>query len=98
MLESEEKDAAARAGRKILADTMTSVEMAAHRRRNGIVLLPVGSFEMHGVHVGMSCDTFVTLAACRVLAEEWDAIVMPPIHYTFAGATAPFPGTVDVHP
>ncbi len=85
-------------GRKILADTMTSGEMAAHRARNGIVLLPVGCFEMHGPLVGMSCDSFLAEAACRVVAEEWDAIIMPTIHYTYPGATGTWPGTVCVLP
>ncbi|MFW6189732.1 MAG: creatininase family protein [Planctomycetota bacterium] len=81
-----------------MADTMASGEMAEHRRRDGIVLLPLGCFEMHGVQVGMGCDTFEALAACRVLAQELDAVVMPPIHYTFAGATGPWPGTVNLRP
>ena len=84
--------------RKIMADTMTSGELAAHRARNGIVLLPIGCFEMHGVHVGMSCDTFIAEAACRILAEGLGAVVFPPIHYTFPGATGPWPGTVSLTP
>ena len=83
---------------KIMADTMTSGEMAAHRDRNGILLLPLGCFDMHGVQVGMACDTFEAEAACRVLAEALDAVVLPPIHYTFAGATGPWPGTVNLLP
>jgi len=62
------------------------------------VLLPVGCFEMHDMHVGMSCDTFWAEAACRVLAEEWDAVVLPPIHYTYPGATSRWPGSVAVRP
>lgn len=84
--------------RKLLADTMTSAEMAAHRRRDGILLLPVGCFEMHDMHVGMSCDTFWAEATCRVLAEEWGAVVLPPVHYTYPGATSRWPGTVAVRP
>jgi len=84
--------------KKILADTMNTVEMAAHRRKNGIVLLPVGCFEMHGVQLGLGCDTFEAYAACRILAEEWDAVVMPPIYFTYSGATAPWPGTVSIMP
>lgn len=94
----EGKKTAAPGRKKVMADTMTCGEMAAHRRRNGIVLLPVGCFEMHGVQVGMGCDTFEAEAACRILAEELDAIVMPAISYTFAGATGPWPGTVNILP
>jgi len=81
-----------------MADTMTTGELAAHRRRNGIVLLPVGCHEMHGTQIGLGCDTFEAEAACRVLAPEWDAVVLPPIAYTFGGATGPWPGTVSLHP
>jgi len=84
--------------RKILADTLTTVEMAEHRRKNGIILLPVGCHEMHGTQIGCGCDTFEADAACRVLAEEWDAVVLPPISYTFGGATAPWPGSVSLTP
>jgi len=86
------------APRKIMADTMTTVELAAHRRRNGIVLLPVGCHEMHGTQIPVGCDTFEADAACRVLAPEWDAVVLPPIAFTFGGATGPWPGTVSLHP
>ena len=76
--------------RRVFADVMSSVEMAEHRKRDGIVLLPLGCFEMHCVHMGMSCDTFLVEAACRVLADEWDAVIMPPIHYTYPGASTPW--------
>jgi len=83
---------------KRTADTMTSPELAAHRRRNGILLLPLGCFEMHDVHVGLACDTFIAEAACRVLAEEWNAVILPAIHYTYPGATTKWPGSVGVRP
>jgi hypothetical protein len=86
------------APRKVVADTMTSPQMAAHRRRNGILLLPIGCFEMHDMHVGLSCDTFTVEATCRILAQEWDAVVLPPIHYTYPGATARWPGSVRIMP
>jgi creatinine amidohydrolase/Fe(II)-dependent formamide hydrolase-like protein len=84
--------------KNMLADTMTSRQMAEHRRRDGILLLPVGCFEMHDMHVGLSCDTFSVEAVCRILAEEWDAVVLPPIHYTYPGATSRWPGSVAVRP
>ena len=83
---------------KYLADTMSTLEMAEHRRRNGIVLLPIGCTEMHGKYLGNSCDSFEAEAASRVLAQEWGAVVLPTIHYTYAGATTPWAGTVSVLP
>jgi hypothetical protein len=84
--------------KKYYADVKNSVEMAAHRRKNGILILPVGCFEMHGPHACMSCDTFLAEAIACVLAETWDALILPPIHYAYPGATALFPGTIDISP
>jgi len=92
------EEARATTSKKLFADTMTTAEMAAHRRRSGILLLPVGCFEMHDMHVGMSCDTFLVEAACRILAEEWDALILPTIHFTYPGATARWPGSVRILP
>jgi len=98
MAQTDERGGVSATGRKIMADTMTSGEMARHRDRNGIVLLPLGCFEMHGVQVGMSCDSFIAESTCRIVAPEWDAVILPTIHYTFPGATGPWPGSIAVPP
>jgi len=85
-------------GQRIFADVMNTRELAAHRRRGGIVMLPLGCFEMHGVQASMSCDTFLVEAACRVAAPLWKAVMYPPIHYTYPGASGPWPGTVRILP
>jgi len=80
------------------ADTMSTVELAAHRDANGIVLLPVGCTEMHGLHLGVGCDTFEAEAASLVLAEAWGAVVLPTVAYSYAGATTPWAGTISILP
>lgn len=92
------KRAASAAREGIFADVMNTCEMAAHRRAGRIVLLPLGCFEMHGVQAAMSTDTFIAEATCRILAPEWDAIIYPPVHYCYPGASTPWPGTVSVRP
>ena len=82
----------------LFADVTNTVELGAHRRADGIVLLPLGCFEMHSVHMGMSTDTFLAEAACRVLADEWGAVIYPPIHYCYPGASTPWAGTVSILP
>jgi creatinine amidohydrolase len=83
---------------KLYADTMTSGEMAEHRGRNGLLLLPVGCFEMHGYQAGMSTDSVTAQAASEVFAREWDGVILPTVHYTFPGASGPWPGTVSISP
>jgi hypothetical protein len=82
----------------IFADVLTSAQMGEHRRRDGILLLPLGCFEMHGMQANMSCDSFLVEAACRIVAPEWGAVIMPTIHYCYPGASAHWPGTVNVSP
>jgi creatinine amidohydrolase/Fe(II)-dependent formamide hydrolase-like protein len=77
---------------------MNTREIAALQRRGAIALLPVGCFEMHGVQAALGCDTLIAEAACRVLAEVWDAVIFPPVHYTYPGASTPWPGTVAILP
>lgn len=91
-------ESAARGDKRIFADVMNTLELDAHRKADGIVLLPLGCFEMHCVHMGMSTDTFLVEGACRVLAEQWGAVIYPPIHYTYPGASTPWTGTVSISP
>lgn len=86
------------APRRFFADVMNTREIAALQKRGAIALLPVGCFEMHGVQAALGCDTLIAEAACRVLAEIWDAVIFPPVHYTYPGASTPWPGTVAILP
>jgi len=84
--------------RNIRMDLMSSKEVAQYLKKNRAVLLPVGCFEMHGPRVPLACDAFIDWAGALLLGERWKALVMPPIYYTFPGASGPWPGTVDISP
>jgi len=79
-------------------DLMSSKEVQQYLRKNDMVILPVGCFEMHGPKVPLGCDAFIDWASALILAEKWKCIVLPPIFYTFPGASGPWPGTVDISP
>lgn len=62
-------------------------------------LLPLGSVEYHGPHAALGTDTTLALGLSRRVAADFDAVVYPPITYTFAPAiTAGYPGTVSISP
>jgi len=61
-------------------------------------LLPVGSVEMHGPHQPLGTDSLVANAFALKIAEAGDGIVLPEIHYTWAGSTDGFAGTISVEP
>jgi len=79
-------------------DLMSSKEVAHYLRKKRAVILPVGCFEMHGPAVPLGCDAFHAWGAALLMAERWKVLVMPPVYYTYPGASGPWPGTVDISP
>jgi creatinine amidohydrolase/Fe(II)-dependent formamide hydrolase-like protein len=77
-------------------DLMSSRQVQQYLRKNDLVVLPVGCFEMHGPDIPLACDTLVAWAQALLLATEWKCLALPPIYFTFPGASAPWPGTVDI--
>jgi creatinine amidohydrolase len=77
-------------------ELMSSRQVQEYQRHNDMVVLPVGCFEMHGPLVPLGCDSFLDWAMGLLLAREWKCPCLPPIYYTFPGASGPWPGTVDI--
>jgi len=84
--------------RKVRMDLMSSKEVAQYLKKNDVVILPLGCFEMHGPRVPLNCDSFNDWAGSLLLGERWRCLVIPPVTYTFPGASGPWPGTVDISP
>ena len=83
---------------KVRMDLMSSKDVARYLKKKDTVLLPVGCFEMHGPRVPLACDTLMDWAGALLLGRKWKVLVMPPVYYTFPGASGPWPGTVDISP
>lgn len=66
---------------------MTNRHIKGYLQKNDIVLLPIGSQEIHGALLPQGADTFVARAIAKLLAEKIDALIAPPIYYTYAGGT-----------
>lgn len=86
------------AQKTVRMEYMTSPEVARYLQRSDLAILPVGCFEMHGPHVPLACDTMHAYAMSVVLAELWDCLVLPPIAYTYPGASGPWPGSIAPRP
>jgi hypothetical protein len=82
--------------RSVRMDLMSSRDVQKYLAKNDMVILPVGCFEMHGPDIPLACDSFVAWAHAILLAEVWHCVTLPPVYYTYPGATGPWPGTVDV--
>lgn len=62
----------------------------------GAAILPVGSVEMHGPHLPLGNDYLTSWAVARLAAPRCRAVVLPPLPYTWTGATRPFAGTLSL--
>jgi len=77
-------------------DLQSSAQVQKYLKKKGLVILPVGCLEMHGPEIPLGCDAFHAWAQAILLAEVWQALVLPPVYFTFPGASGPWPGTVDI--
>jgi len=76
---------------------LTTPEVEGYLSRGGQnAFLPVGCVEMHGPHQPIGTDTLIAKAFSLRLAEQTDGLVLPEIHYTWAGSTDGFAGTVSI--
>jgi creatinine amidohydrolase len=78
---------------------LTTGDIDSYLSRGGdLAILPLGSLEMHGPHLPVGTDSLIAKASSLRLAERVDGLVLPEIHYTWAGATDGFTGTVSTEP
>jgi creatinine amidohydrolase len=54
-------------------------EVAAARKRTGLVILPVAPLEWHGPHLALGCDNLLAHAFARRLAREFQTPYYPPL-------------------
>lgn len=74
---------------------MLNSEVQQYLERNDIIIVPVGTTEMHG-GMPLDCETVVSEAIGLKMAEACDALLLTGLPYFYAGATASGRGTVQV--
>ena len=74
---------------------MLNTEVQEYLERNDIIIVPVGTTEMHG-GFSLDCETVISEAYCLRMAEACDGLVLTGLPYVYAGATASGRGTVQV--
>lgn len=70
-------------------------EAEEYLQHNDIIIVPVGTVEMHG-GLPMDCETVISEAVALKMAEACDGLVLPNLPYFYAGATASGRGTTQV--
>ena len=74
---------------------MLNSEVQEYLSRNDIIIVPVGTTEMHG-GFPLDCETVISEAYALKMAENCDGLVLTGLPYFYAGATASGRGTVQV--
>jgi creatinine amidohydrolase len=82
--------------------TTASLETLVNGKRGVIALLPVGSTEPHGPHLGLGTDVVISAAACLRAAELLDkrgtmiGVIAPAISYGVTDCATGFSGAVSI--
>ncbi|RLE97668.1 MAG: creatininase family protein, partial [Thermoprotei archaeon] len=63
-------------------EELTSTDLENINKETTVVILPVGSIEVHGPHLPLGTDTFIIYYVALKAAEEENAIVLPPLFYS----------------
>ena len=79
---------------RILGKLLNS-EVQEYLKHNDIIIVPVGTTEMHG-GLPLDCETVMSEALAVKMAEACDGLVLTGLPYFYAGATASGRGTVQV--
>jgi creatinine amidohydrolase len=74
---------------------MLNSEVEEYLTRNDIIIVPVGTVEMHG-GLPLDSETVISEAYALKMAEACDGLVLTGLPYFYAGATASGRGTVQV--
>lgn len=74
---------------------MLNDEVEAYLEKNDIIIVPVGTVELHG-GFPLDSETVISEAIALKMAEACDGLVLTGLPYFYAGATASGRGTVQV--
>ena len=74
---------------------MLNSEVQEYLKRNDIIIVAVGTTEMHG-GFPLDCETVISEAYALKMAEACDGLVLTGLPYFYAGATASGRGTLQV--
>ena len=74
---------------------MLNSEVQEYLKHNDIIIVPVGTTEMHG-GLPLDCETVLSEALALKMAEACDGLVLTGLPYFYSGATASGRGTVQV--
>ncbi len=70
----------------------------ALKKSDAVVLIPIGSVEIHGPHLPVGCDTFIVERLMEIVSEQEPVVVAPVIAYTMAVEAKLHPAGISLPP
>ncbi|RLE92166.1 MAG: hypothetical protein DRN04_11050 [Thermoprotei archaeon] len=77
-------------------EELTSKDIGAVDKETTVVIVPIGSIEVHGPHLPLGTDTMIIYYIALKAAEKEGAIVLPPLYYAYVPENRHFPGTISL--
>ncbi|MGV3577034.1 MAG: creatininase family protein [Devosia sp.] len=74
------------------------VDVAKRIEDGALAVLALGACEQHGAHLPLTTDTDMAHGVGKRLADELDALLLPPITYGDAWTASAYPGTISISP
>lgn len=82
----------------MLLAEMSWEQVKEYLARDDRIIIPLGSTEEHGRHLGLGTDSFEAEAIARGAGEATGVLVAPTLNYGMALAQMGFPGTISLRP
>lgn len=80
----------------MLIEEITMQEFEEGLKRTRTVIIPFGTVEEHGKHLPLSTDTIIPVEALKIVQQQRDVFIAPPIHYGVCTSTSQHPGTIFI--
>jgi len=77
---------------------MTWIEAEENLSRSGVVIIPTGSVEQHGLHIGVGADWIQAWEIAKRVGEKTGTPVLPVLPYGISGHHDDFPGVITLTP
>ncbi|MFH0818190.1 MAG: creatininase family protein [Candidatus Micrarchaeota archaeon] len=82
----------------MLYSSLSWEELEKERKRNPVVILPVGAVEAHGRHLPLDVDSLIPYELAKEVGDKTDSLVLPVFPYGHCFSLREYPGTISLSP
>jgi creatinine amidohydrolase len=82
----------------MLYSSLSWEELQEARKRNPVVILPVGAVEAHGRHLPLDVDSLIPFELAKEVGDRTNSLVLPVFPYGHCFSLREYPGTISISP